>query len=65
MARVAEKYDVSLVGDVATEVQADVNYDEVLNEPFTIQMTEEKAETFSLREWLDGGRESFRGKNKN
>jgi hypothetical protein len=64
VARVAEKYDVSLVGDVATEVQADVNYDEVLNEPFTIQMTEEKAETFPLKEWLDGVANPFETKIK-
>ena len=64
VARVAEKYDVSLVGDVATEVQADVDYDEVLNEPFTIQMTEEKAETFPLKEWLAGVANPFEAKIK-
>ena len=64
VAKIAEKYDVSLVGDVTTEVQADVNYEEVLNEPFTIQMTEEKAETFPLKEWLDGVANPFEAKIK-
>ena len=64
VAKIAQQYDVSLVGDVATEVQADVNYDGVLNEPFTIQMTEEKAETFPLKEWLDGVANPFEAKIK-
>jgi len=64
VAKIAQQYDVSLVGDVATEVQADVDYDEVLNEPFTIQMTEDKAETFPLREWLAGVANPFEAKIK-
>ena len=64
VAPIAKKYDVSLVGDVPTEVTEDVDFSEVLNEPFTIQMTEENAETYPLGEWLDGVANPFEAKVK-
>ena len=37
---IADLHEVSLVGDVATELSADVDFSATLNEPLTIQMTD-------------------------
>ena len=62
VAPIAQQYDVSLVGDVPTEFKGEVDFSEVLNEPFTIQMTEEESETYPLGEWLDGVANPFEAK---
>jgi len=51
---IAEKHEVSLVGDVPTELSADVDFSETLEAPLTIQITETESKTFSLRDWLTG-----------
>jgi len=59
---IAEKYEISLVGDVSTELTADVDFTETLNTPFTIQMTETERETHPLGEWLNQAVNPFEAK---
>ena len=61
---IAEQQGVSLVGDVATELTADVDFTETLNTPFTIQITEEDSETHTLGEWLSQAVNPFEAKVK-
>ena len=61
---IAEQHEVSLVGDVATEISADVDFSETLNEPFTIQMTDTEGETHPLRDWLSQAINPFDAKVK-
>jgi len=50
---IAEKYEFSLVGDVPTELIADIDFSETLSKPFSIQFTETEETTYSLGEWLE------------
>jgi len=61
---IAEQYEVSLVGDVPTEISSEVDFSAVLNEPFTVQMTETESETHSLGEWLSTANNPFNAKVK-
>jgi len=60
VAPIAKKYDVSLVGDVPTELDENVlDFDEILKEPFTIHRSESDIETKPLEEWLKGAKNPF------
>ena len=61
---IAEQQGVSLVGDVATELTADVDFAKTLNTPFPIQITEEDSETHTLGEWLSQAINPFQAKVK-
>jgi hypothetical protein len=56
---IAQQYEVSLVGDVETELLADIDFDKTLNQPLVIQMTESESETHSLGEWLSQATNPF------
>jgi hypothetical protein len=61
---IAEGYEVSLVGDVPTEISSEVDFSETLNQPLTVQMTETESETHSLGEWLATAINPFNAKVK-
>ena len=49
---IAEKYDISLVGDVPTELIADIDFTKTLERPFSIRTTEDETQTRTLEDWL-------------
>ena len=51
---IAEKYGVSLVGDVSVELNTEVDFSQTLAKPLTIQITETESKTLSLGDWLTG-----------
>jgi len=59
---IAEEYEVSLVGDVPTEISAEVDFTETLSTPFTVQMTDTESETHTLGEWLSQASNPFSAK---
>tara|TARA_Y100001970_G_scaffold60009_1_gene76428 strand:- start:4701 stop:7484 length:2784 start_codon:yes stop_codon:yes gene_type:complete len=59
---IAEQHEVSLVGDVSTEISAEVDFSETLSKPFTINMTDTESETHSLGEWLSSAVNPFDAK---
>ena len=59
---IAEKYGISLVGDVPTETAADVSFTETLSAPWSVRTTETETQTRSLREWLSSATNPFAAK---
>ena len=51
---IAEEYNFSLVGDVSTELVAEIDFTKTLSTPFAIQMTADEEEVYPLVEWLQG-----------
>jgi len=50
----AAQYGFEIYGDVPTELTTEIDFEQTLGAPFTVQMTAEDQETHSLEEWLSG-----------
>ena len=49
---IAAKYDFSILGDTPTENVAPIDYESVLDTNFSIKLSEDNVENFSIRAWL-------------
>ncbi|MHA1940746.1 MAG: adenylyltransferase/cytidyltransferase family protein [Candidatus Hodarchaeales archaeon] len=49
---VAEKYDFKVYGSVPTSKMADIDFSDILKEPLTIKLSDDREITKSLGEWL-------------
>ena len=49
---IAAKYDFSILGDTPAESVTPIDYESVLDANFSIKISEDNVENFSIREWL-------------
>ena len=58
----ASQQGFEVYGDVPTEVVEEIDFTETLKSPFTIQITADDQEIYSLSEWLSGAKNPGRAK---
>jgi len=49
---IAAKYDFSILGDTPTENASPIDYESALDTNFSVKLTEDNVEVFSIRTWL-------------